>query len=86
MITALAAAAPAKSCRTGKCLSPSQWNAMKRKNMEQRLSAPVRVTPAMIKINQQIQVLSKTNAGGRNNAAIKSLHAQRNQMVKGMCR
>lgn len=82
LMVALVVPATGGSCKGGKCLSRSQWNSMKKKSMEQRLAKPVRVTPAMVKINQQIQLLSRTNIKGRNNAAIQNLHNQRNQMVQ----
>lgn len=78
--------AVAKSCKGGKCISPAKLQAMKRQQMKKRLSTPLPQTAATIRLNQQIVLLARTNAGGRNNAQIRNLQQQRNQILKSQRR
>lgn len=82
LIAAFAVPAMGRSCSGGKCMSPKQREVMKRNAMKQRLATPLRTTPAIQKINQQIMILSRTNVRGQNRARIAALYQQRNQMLK----
>lgn len=75
-----------KSCKGGKCISPAKYNAMKRQQMKKRLSTPLTHNATTIRLNQQIALLARTNVGGRNNAQIRNLQQQRNQIFKNMRR
>lgn len=86
LVAAMAAPAVAQSCRNGKCISPAKREILQRKAMKQRLATPVRVTPAIQRINQQIMVLARTNVNGRNTARIGALQRQRNQILNAQRR
>lgn len=81
LMATMAAPVIGKSCKGGKCVSPAKREVLKRKAMKQRLATPVRVSPQVQRINQQIMILARNNVNGRNNAAIGSLQRQRNQML-----
>lgn len=86
LVATMAAPAVAQSCRKGKCISPAKRELLQRKAMKERLARPVRVTPAVQRINQQIMILARSNVNGRNNARIGALQRQRNQILKSQCR